>query len=192
MNFIYTELGILDPKVFKFEKSDNDQPDDIFKFKRRFAGQYLSDIWEALPLSCKEVVIKQLAASQAKIFDGRFNLIGGLCFDSFRDDTQDTSCIKLHSAKDVELIYTAGSIILSYNSGPSGPFYSTHDWLLAKLSYIIKGRERAIANAKTKGIKELKNAETIISLAKRLKELLSRIFPADEKERPFSALISSL
>lgn len=115
----------------------------------------------------KEDIVKRLVEHQARLFEHRFHRIGNI----FKPEGADTSG-SFTIDRMVSPIFFWGDHLTHDVS--RGPFTSSHDWLKARLQFVLTNQQRILDT--TCDEDEIEDAETALDLAKKLLGILPTIF----------------
>ncbi|KAH8590194.1 phosphotransferase enzyme family-domain-containing protein [Bisporella sp. PMI_857] len=130
--------------------------------------------------------VGEVVKYQAQLFRSQFSGIGNL-LDTHTSSNLSSGSETAQNAFSLEpvvsLIFFWGGH-LSHDV-PRGPFSSSHDWLLARLRFILNGQERIIRSSEDED--ETEDAEEAKKAAERLVDYLPLILPQDTKSTEPSA-----
>lgn len=167
IEFVRQKTSFPVPQIIAFDSNNENELGFEWILMEMMPGVTLRKGWRKMSWDAKEEIVKRLVESQARLFEHRFHKIGNI----FRAADR-TSPASFAIDRMVSLIFFWGDH-LTHNV-PRGPFTSSHDWLKARLQFVLTDQQRILDT--TCDEDELEDAEFALDLAKRLLEIFPTIF----------------
>ncbi|KAK7686686.1 hypothetical protein QCA50_010286 [Cerrena zonata] len=172
LDFVRRHGTELVPKVFEFDV-DISSPENIIGFEwiimEKLPGVSLEERWQELTWDAKEGLIKTIVSILAKLFDHPLSTIGNIYPQPNTTPTSNTPTVgrivsmvffwNKHATQDVN----------------RGPFRSSHDWLVARLAFVLADAAETLQTSEDEDDQE--EAVESQQLASRLLRLLPSLFP---------------
>jgi hypothetical protein len=165
--FVRQNTSLPVPKTIAFDCNNENKLGFEWTLMEMMPGVPLHKRWRKMSWRAKEELVKRLVKSQARLFEHRFNKIGKI-FKSESDETSGAFTLD-HI---VSIVFFSGDHLI--HSVSRGPFTSSHDWLKARLQFVLNDQQRILDTSCDED--ELEDAERTLTLAKKLLELLPTIF----------------
>lgn len=165
--FVRQKTSFPVPKIIAFDSDDENELGFEWILMEMMPGATLRKRWRKMSWDAKEDIVKNLVENHARLFDDRFKKIGSI-FKSQGETSSSTFILD----RIVSLIFFWG-IHLEHDVA-RGPFTSSHDWLKARLQFVIVDQQRILST--TCDEDEIEDAQVALDLAKNLLEILPTVF----------------
>ncbi|KAK3691648.1 hypothetical protein LTR37_018527 [Vermiconidia calcicola] len=170
IKFLRTKTKMPLPEIIAFDESNDNDLGLEWILMDFIPGCELRFAWRKMPMSKKELLVKQLAMYQSELLDQTFEQIGSIHGIS-EDGTAELGSM-------VAMYFFWGDR-LGYQS-PRGPFESSFPWLSARLNLVIEEQTHTLTKLDDED--EIEDAETSKLLAGQLLGILSEVFTQNEVE----------
>lgn len=168
LRFLRRETEVPVPEVIAFDDSCNNEIGFEWILMELMPGVSAYKKWRTLTTFQKVALVQGIAELQAQIFNHTFSGIGTLTVDERQNHNKE------EPGELVSMFYFWGKHF-DYEVA-RGPFYSTHDWLASYLEIIIK--DQTTAKEEAEDDEDEEDAVFALALARRLADLLPKIFPS--------------
>jgi hypothetical protein len=156
INFISQETSMPVPRILAFDSDSGNELGFEWSLMEMMPGVPLGKRWRKMSWVAKETIVRQLAGYQAQLFAKRFEKIGNLfpCENSQAEAPE--GCQLWYRlfvlGRIVSLIFFWGDH--ATHDAPRGPFEtsSKHDWLQARLSFVITDQDHILRLPTTRTI----------------------------------------
>ncbi|KAH8664769.1 kinase-like domain-containing protein [Ilyonectria robusta] len=174
IRFVQERTSVPVPRIYAFDS--NLRPDVGFEWiiMERMPGKPLRQQWRSMSIDAKAALVRTVAQFQAELLRpaNRFTSLGNI----------------LEADRDSVGIFRIGPMVSPvFFWGPqkqldkiSGPFESSHDWLLARLNVMLSEQERIIKE--TPHDEDRQVAVRSLACAQKLCRLLPKFFPPSTRE----------
>lgn len=167
IEFVRQKTSLPVPKIIAFDSDNENELGFEWMLMEMMPGIPLRKRWRKMSWAAKEELIKRLVEEQVRLFERRFQRIGNI-FQSSSGSTPDSFTLD----RMVSLIFLWGNHLT--HDVLRGPFTSSHDWLKARLQFVLNDQQRILATSCDEY--EIEDAESTLDLAEKLLELLPTIF----------------
>jgi len=191
IKFVSQKTDIPVPKIFAFDESNKNELGFEWILLEMMPGRPLRSRWRKLPMSTKQDLVKCFVHYHAQHFRNKFIGIGNI-FERPRewiaskrslkiDSTLNTKQVPPESGKSDFVLERTVSLPFFWGNHltqdvPRGPFANSHDWLHARLSFVLNDQERILKESDDED--DIEDAESAKNLTQRLLELLPWAFPS--------------
>jgi Ser/Thr protein kinase RdoA (MazF antagonist) len=196
----HTDLPIA--KVLKHDASFNNELGFEWMIQEYVPGESLEKAWQKTSMEQKEVLVRKIVAYLARLFENRFDRIGGL----YQTNPStlppplewNPAMMPLLAIQAADPSYHLGEVIslqlfisdhLSH-SGSRGPYASSRSWLAARIQLYIEDALKVMTDTTLNADDyDRKAASAIMNIGMRLLMLLPKVFPSPEDEDMDSFII---
>ncbi|KAK3709698.1 hypothetical protein LTR37_010725 [Vermiconidia calcicola] len=160
MEFLRLNTDIPVQKIIAHDSSNENVLGFEWILMEFIAGQSLHSAWREMPMTKKELLVKQLALYQSQLFEHKFDSIGNLLRASCNRGPVDQE---------------------SEQRTPRGPFQNSHEWLSVRLNIVLDEQDRILKKIDDED--DIETAELSKQLAKQLLEILPTLFSQEWSNR---------
>jgi hypothetical protein len=199
IEYVRYHTNIPAPKVWKSDASNDNELGFEWAIQDFVPGQSLTDAWPHISWLKKELLVRQVVAYFAQLFEKRFEHLGNLYTTK---DMQKLSSAELPEVKllvaefstDTEGLCQGRIVSMPFFWGkhvsydvPRGPFTSSRNWLTAQLDlHLIDVDAEPDSDSDSDSDEEVHPSNTPSAIKRRVSRiaaLITKFFPADEKEQ---------
>ncbi|ORY31037.1 kinase-like domain-containing protein [Naematelia encephala] len=193
MYYITQHTGIPIPRVLRYDATNHNVPHFPYISMEFIQGRCLEELWHELSMEVKELIVRQLARSEAEVFDLEFHFIGNLYFEPHSDSGHS----KASSAKDATTSdgtfrarhpphpryskFRPGPIVIADSPDlssrlPRGPYDHGQDWLRDRVECCVFNFEQTLLKPDVSD-EDLADIPSILTFARLLLEVIPKVFP---------------
>ena len=169
LQFVRETCTALVPSVLAYDADVGNELGFEWIIMERLPGKTLDHCWKTMSWKAKEQLVRQVVSVLASLYEHSFSGIGNI----FLQGKTASSTTSYHVGRIVSMAFFWDK---HYDQDvPRGPFRSSHDWLAARLSFVLNDSADVLGSSEDED--DIEEAEESKALAEQLIRLLPTLFP---------------